>query len=123
MSTQINPTVINRTAKPVVAGIFNIVIGSFSILGALMIGIGALLFLPAGGNMFGGLPFNSEIIALLVPVPLIALGVLSIFGGICELQRRMWGWALAGSIAAACVSTAFGIASIVLTSISKREFA
>jgi hypothetical protein len=123
MSTQINLIAQNKTARPVVAGVFNIVIGSFCVLGAIAIGTGALLFIHATGNTFGIMPAGAGVISLLICLPLIALGTLSIAGGICEVQRRMWGLALLGSIAAARISTVLGIVSIVLTAVSKNEFA
>jgi len=115
-------TLVPKTAKPIVAGVFNIVVGAFCILGALSMGIGALFFIPVSGDMFGRIPFGAGLIFLLAAIPLIVLGVISIIGGIYNLQRRMWGWALAGSITTAITSNVLGIVSIVLTAISKNEF-
>jgi hypothetical protein len=122
MSQQID-LVVRPTAKPVVAGVFNIIIGGFCVLGALIMGIGALVFISAGGNMFGGIPVYAGFGILLIAILVIALGALSVIGGVMSLQRRTWGWALAGSIAAAFISTLFGLASIILIAISKDEFA
>jgi hypothetical protein len=109
-----------------VAGIFNIVIGSFCVLSALIIGFGLLLFLPVGRNVMGNVqvPAGLSVFTIIfITIPFIILGALSIVGGVYNLQRRMWGWALAGSITTAIISTMFGVASIVLTAISKDEFA
>ena len=122
MSQQINLAV-RPTAKPVVAGIINIIIGGFCVLGALIIGIGALVLIPAGGNMFGGIPVYAGFGILIIAILVIALGALSVIGGVMSLQRHAWGWALAGSIAAAFISTLFGLTSIILIAISKDEFA
>lgn len=111
-----------NTAKPVVAGIINIIIGSLCVLFALIIGFGTLMYMPAGRSMFG-MPTNLGIMEFLIVLPLALLGILSIMGGIYNLRRRLWGWALAGSIAAAIISTIFGVASIILTAISRDEFA
>ena len=109
------------TAKPVVAGILNIIIGSFYLLGALFIVLGILCYMPVHGSIFNSFPANSAIIAFLVVVPVVSLGILAIFGGIRNLKREKWGWALSGSIAAA-IFTIIGVASIVLTALSKDEF-
>ncbi len=122
MSAQFNQ-ITHHTAKPVVAGIFNLIIGSGCVICALAIGLGALIFIPASGDLFGHIPLAAGFIVVIIAIPFLALGVLSIVGGIYSLQRRMWGWALAGSIAAAFLSTVFGIASIILTAVSRDEFA
>jgi hypothetical protein len=48
--------------------------------------------------------------------------VLALVGGIFAVQRKMWGWALAGSIATALMSNVLGVVSIVLVAVSKPEF-
>jgi hypothetical protein len=118
MSTQINPLT-NNTAKPVVAGIFNILVGAGCLLGVLGIIIAALVVMPFSLDI----PFNLGLLFVLVAIPLAALGVISVIGGIYDLRRKMWGWALAGSITTAIASNALGIAAIVLTALSKNEFA
>ena len=110
MSAPIN-SIPHQTARPVAAGIFNIVIGAFCVIGALVIALAALLFIPAGGNMIGNMPVYAGFGILLLVILIISLGALSIVSGIFSLQRRMWGWVLVGSIAAAFISTVFGIAS------------
>lgn len=49
-------------------------------------------------------------------------GILAIAGGIYALRRKKWGLALAGSIAALSPMLLPGIAAIVLTARSKKEF-
>jgi hypothetical protein len=117
MSVQ-NEYINQKTAKPVVAGIFNIVIGAGCLLGALGLGMVGLFAIPC----FSFLPYAVPGFMGLVAVPLALLGILVLIGGIFAVQRRQWGWALAGSIAAACISHILGIISIVLISISKQEF-
>jgi hypothetical protein len=121
MSTEVYP-VAQKTAKPIVAGIFNIVIGSGCMLGVLGLGLFAAFTLPFVGDPFRGDFFFSAFVFPMIGVPLAVLGVLSIIGGIFGIQRRHWGWALVGSIAAAFTSTLLGIASIVLIAVSKDEF-
>ena len=50
------------------------------------------------------------------------LAVLAVIGGIYALQRRHWGLALAGSIAAILAAFPVGIVAVVLTALSKNEF-
>lgn len=109
------------TAKPEIAGIMNIIIGSFYLLGAVVISFGILLFLPSHGGFFSVITANSVIIVLLAAIPVAVLGILAIVGGKRNLKRENWILALSGSIAAALFSI-IGIVSIVLTAISKNEF-
>ena len=50
------------------------------------------------------------------------IGILAIVGGIYALRRKIWGLALAGSIAAFFPSWILGLTAIVLTALSKNEF-
>ena len=104
------------TAKPVVAGIFNIVVGALCLFAALGVGIAAIVV----GSL--SIPFVTTVL-LIILVPILVLGVVAVLGGVYATQRRMWGWALAGSIATALVSNVLGVASIVLVAVSKGEFA
>ncbi len=118
MSTQISP-VNQRTAKPVVAGIFNIIVGSCCMIGVLAIIIAAAVAAPFATDI----PFNVSWLFALIAIPVAAIGAISLVGGIYEVQRRAWGWALAASITTTIVSNVLGVASIVLTALSKDEFA
>ncbi|MDX9803909.1 MAG: hypothetical protein RBS96_07865 [Dehalococcoidales bacterium] len=105
----------NKTSLPLIAGILNIAIG-FIILVMLVIFaiIPALLPINIGHVEAGVLAF------LILPGLVIAL--LAIAGGIFAIQRKRWGWALAGSIAAAINPLPLGIVAIVLVVLSKNEF-
>ena len=59
---------------------------------------------------------------LALAVPLLLVSLLAIIGGIYALQRKKWGLALAGSIAAFFPSPPLGIAAIVFTAISQDDF-
>ena len=115
MLTQINQE-IHKSAKPVAAGILSIVAGGGNILGALVLGIGGLIFGSLSGYFFPGF------LGLLLAFPMLIVGVLSIIGGVFAIQRRRWSWALAGSIATLVTSSLLGIAAIILLAISKDEF-
>jgi hypothetical protein len=103
------------TAKPVVAGIFSIVIGGGALLGLSIVGILALVV----GSI--ALPVVGLVLAI-IGIPVLAVPALALIGGVYAVQRRSWGWALAGSIAAALMSNVLGVASIVLVAVSKNEF-
>jgi hypothetical protein len=57
-------------------------------------------------------------------IPLAILAILAIVGGVYALRRKVWGLALAGSIASlfAPYFLLLAIAAIVFTALSKKEF-
>ena len=112
-----------RTSKPTTAGILNIITGALGVLWALgsFIGfsvISSMMGFPEMGEVPGFVP--GIILAMAIPTLLIA--VLALVGGIFGVQRKHWGWALAGSIAAIIAFLPLGIASTVLTAQSRGEF-
>jgi hypothetical protein len=109
----------HRTAKPVVAGALSIVAGVLSLLCVL-----GLLIAIVAVNFPGSedLPINLSAILWIITIPLAIIGLLAIVGGIFNIQRKYWGLALVGSIVSLIPAFWLGVASIVLTSISKSEF-
>jgi hypothetical protein len=117
-----------KTWKPTTAGILNIITGALNALGA----IGLIIAIIAIGNiniMRFLPPEETPFIAPLMGTILIVLLVLSIIeavfpiiGGTFALQRRKWGWALAGSIIAILGTFPLGVASTIFVAISKNEF-
>jgi hypothetical protein len=114
-----------KTWKPTTAGVLEIVAG------ALQIAAGAATILVAGGVAGGMHMADLPKFSLMVPVPLIAgvglpllaLGTVSLLGGISALQRRRWGLALAGGICALLpLHTLLGILAIVFVTLSRDEF-
>ncbi len=107
----------NKTWMPTTAGILDIVSGGFGLICALM-------FIFMGGVMrfVPDVPTYLWPIFMALSVPLAIVGILAIVGGIYALQRKVWGLALAGSIAAFFPSWLLGIAAIVFTALSKNEF-
>jgi hypothetical protein len=113
-----------KTWMPTVVGILNIGVGACGLLVALAV---SLVFFVVGDVMgFGGipfwLPFHFTTLFSLLWVGLLAGSVLAIAGGICALQRKVWGLALAGSIATLFPAWLMGVASITLVALSKNEF-
>ncbi len=110
----------NKTWKPIAAGVLDILSGAFL--------LGITLFLAIRG------------IAWIV-APLVLPAILAIVGGVYAMIRRKWPMALAGSISAfftllafgaiyystseeiiVWVPTLVGIGAIVLSVLSKKEF-
>jgi len=114
-----------KTWKPTTAGILNIVSGALGLILGLLLLIGLLVFIIIGGTAFG---FIQEIprwffpLLLAMLIPSILANILSIVGGVFELQRKMWGLALAASIATFFHSLFLGVAAIIFTVMSKNEF-
>ncbi|MBM4446660.1 MAG: hypothetical protein FJ023_04815 [Chloroflexi bacterium] len=106
-----------KTWMPMAAGILDIVAGSLGLIGVcgLTIGGGVMRMIP-------DVPRFLPPLFMGLAIPLAIVGILAIVGGIYALQRKNWGMALAGSIAAFFPSWVLGIAAIVFTALSKNEF-
>jgi hypothetical protein len=100
-----------------VAGILDIVAGSLGIILAI-----ALIFVGVLMRFVPDMPPYLVPIFTALALPFAIVGILAIVGGIYALRRKIWGLALAGSIAAFFPSWLLGIAAIVLTALSKKEF-
>ena len=120
----------DKTWKATTAGILNIISGAFSALGA----IGFIIALTASGSWMcpafadpGNMPFVGPLVSTVLIVLLVwsIIGaVFPIMGGVFALQRKQWGWALAGSIIAILSSFGIlGILSTIFVSLAKDEFA
>ena len=112
---------VKRTPLPTIAGIFCIIEGCFKLLG-FVIFLAVSFFIPVGR---GGFPFNVAFLAIPLGILAAAAGVLAIVGGAYALQRRNFGLALTGSIAALLPFSPFallGLASVILVALSHDEF-
>jgi len=119
-----------RTWKATMAGILNIVAGGLNGLGAL----GLIIVIFAFGSLSPMImeflpPENAPFITPLIFPILVATLVLTIaatvfpiIGGVYALQRRRWGWALAGSIVAIFRSSILGILATIFVAMAKNEF-
>jgi hypothetical protein len=102
-----------------IAGILDIASAGVSLVVFLPLAIWDFVRISSGGAwmwLFDAI-FAALVVTLLVGI------ALSVAGGVLALQRRNWGWAIAGASAA----TAFGIwplgvAALILTAISRDEF-
>jgi len=118
-----------KTWKPTTAGILNIVTGAFNALG--VIGLIIAILVISGGTYIMRLlppaeapflaPLINTILALILVITVIQ-AVLPIIGGIFALQRKKWGWALAGSVTAILGMFPLGVASTILISLARDEF-
>ena len=111
-----------KTAKPVIAGIFNIVIGSLGLL--LSFSLFLLVFVSGLDfeNYLGIFPEFIAAAAVFIAGVALILALLVMISGIYALERRYWGLSLAGSIVAALTGGMLGIASLVLIALSRDEF-
>ena len=124
------PTV-QKTWKPTVAGILNIVGGALRILGSIAVLIGIMFFIPVASSIGPGpvpelgrwlIPGVLETILVIATAFLLIVGILPIIGGIYALQRKKWGLALTGSIVAIFGSSIMGILATIFIAMSKDEF-
>jgi hypothetical protein len=118
-----------KTWRPTAAGILNIISGALSAFGV----IGLIIVLVTLGNypllwQFmppGQFPFLLGIVQTLLII-FAVLGIVEtvvpIVGGVYALQRRKWGWALAGSITAILGSFVLGILATTFVALAKEEF-
>jgi hypothetical protein len=123
-----------RTWKATTAGILNIVAGGLNGLLAIMIAIAFIFIIAAGslGAMITDMippadaPFIMPLIVPMMAVALVVMVAATVFpivGGVYALQRRKWGWALAGSIIAIFSRVSLlGILATIFVAMAKNEF-
>ena len=119
-----------KTWKATTAGILSIISGGLNGLMA----IGLIIVVGAFGSfspmIMNYLPPEDApfIMAILLPILAVVLilsivsTVFPIIGGVFALQRRRWGWALAGSIIAIFRTSVLGILSTIFVAMAKDEF-
>ena len=119
-----------RTWKATTAGILSIISGGLNGL----VAIGLIIVIGAFGSfspiIMGYLPPKDApfIMPIILPILVVVLvlsvvsTVFPIIGGVYALQRRRWGWALAGSIIAIFRTSVLGILSTIFVSMAKDEF-
>lgn len=115
-----------QTSKSTVAGVLDVVAGISGLVG----GIPLLILALVGSGVLGSLsepelkPLAVIPLALFLPLAILCFlgGLLAIAGGIAAFNRRRWGLALAGSIAAVFGFFPLGIAAVVFTILAESEF-
>ena len=112
--------------KGTVAGILDITAGIFGMVGGI-----PLLALAIGGATVLGMVPEPEanavaFLPLVILLPLACLcylaGLIAIFGGVAALNRRRWGLAVAGSIAAVFGFFPVGVLAVIFTILAEPEF-
>ena len=111
-------------------GVLSIIAGVLEVMGGVIITIltvgGRIMFewtiipYPPGGwerHIMPLIPFW----LLIVGVPIIALGIVAIVGGVSAIRRGSFGLSLAGAICA-LPSIILGILAVIFVSVSKKEF-
>jgi len=107
-----------RTPMPLIAGILAIVSGGLKLFGVLgLIAFSFFAIAPPTITNIGPLT-----LFLGAFIPLVILVALAIIGGIFAVQRKRFGLALTGAIAALLPFSLLGLVSIILLAISKEEF-
>lgn len=102
-----------KTWKPVAGGVLAIVSGCLTLL--IVLAVMAFMIAPASRMSALGV----GVLGLVV----IVFSIVAIVGGILALQRRSWGFSLAGAICATISPwSLLGILAIVFIAISKDEF-
>jgi hypothetical protein len=107
------------TWMPLTAGILDIICGAWGLFFSIL-----LMFIGRIIVAVAKLPPAIGPISAFMAIIFALLAILAIIGGVYALKRKIWGLALAGSIAA-LFSPYFwllAITSIVLTAMSKKEF-
>ena len=102
-----------------IAGVFDIASAGLSLVFLLVFVLRDFLRIGSDGRWAWLLDvlFAAVVVALLVGI------VLSVAGGVCALQRRNWGWAIAGAGAATVFGFwPLGLPALILTAISRDEF-
>ena len=100
-----------KTRMPIVAGIMDVISGPLGFISA---------FIALMGVMYPDPGF--QILMLGLSALFGIAGILAIVGGLFAFQRKNWGLALAGSIAALSPVVLPGIVAIIFTVRSKKEF-
>ena len=118
-----------NTWKPTTAGILNIISGAINALSAI-----GLIIAISTVNIWTfildavppeDLPFVAPLISTILIVALVLAVIEAVFpilGGVYALQRRRWGWALAGSIISILGVFPLGVLSTIFVSMAKNEF-
>ena len=111
-----------KTPRPVIGGILNIVIGSIGLLVAFTLFLLMFVTNIDFQDYLGIFPDFVTAMVLFAASVMLLLSLFVLVSGVFALERRYWGLALAGSIVAAITGNLLGIAALVLIAISRDEF-
>jgi hypothetical protein len=120
----------SRSGLLTAGGILSIVGGVVGVIvGVIVVVLGLVVRIVLG---LAGLPFSwgalvdrlvalAPVWSLIVGLPVIALGVVAIVGGVSAIRRRSFGLSLAGAICA-LPSGILGILAIIFVAVSRKHF-
>ena len=120
----------SRSGLLTAGGVLSIVAGAFEVIGGVLLAILTtgiriwfkLALLPCHpGDWFERIIPVLPTWLIIVAVPLLALGIVAIIGGVSALRRKNFGLSLAGAICA-LPSIILGILAVIFVSLSRREF-
>jgi len=120
----------SRSGLPTAGGVLSIVGGTVeAIIGViaavsvtilkLLLAAGLLPFSP--GPRLDHVLAMAPLLSIVVGVPMFALGVVAIVGGVYAIRRKVFGLSLAGAICA-LPSGILGILAVIFVSVSRKEF-
>jgi hypothetical protein len=111
-------------------GVLSIIAGAFEVIGGVIIalltvGIRILIrlaLIPSHpGDWWGQFIPVIPFWLIIVGVPILALGIVAIVGGVSAIRRKNFGLSLAGAICA-LPSSILGILAVIFVSLGRREF-
>jgi hypothetical protein len=114
----------NTKWMPCAAGILNIISGALSLIASLAAAWIIAVFFSPSYDSLSGQEFSAVVIWIVFILPLLIFSLLALIGGIFALRKKVWGLALAGSIASILLGWAFalGVTSVIFIALSKNEF-
>ena len=111
---------IEKTSKPIIAGILILISGVLGILGT----ISYLIGLGEAGSYFGKGEIPPFVPSIIFEIPILSLiiALVALIGGVLALQRKRWGWSLICSVAAILSFILLGLPAIFLIALAWDEF-
>jgi hypothetical protein len=113
-----------QTASPTLAGILGMISGVLSLTAAAAFLIGSVALGWAAVDITGWVPGMDIAFGVtgMLALVFLAAGVVALIGGVCAIQRRRWGWALAGAFCALLPTLIVGFVAVTLVAVSRDEF-
>ncbi len=117
--------------KSTVGGILSIVAGALGLVGGLLTLLFGLFFATMAdsqGLFTDGTVNADQMVTIFAVIYCIfgafslVTGVLAITGGVFSIQRKHWGWALAGAVGGCMTFLPLGIGAVVLVAMGRPEF-
>lgn len=109
-----------KTLTPIAAGIL-------LLIGGVLALINGALIAAAGAEASSIVPGIEEMLFACAALEIV-FSILTVVGGICAVQRKVWGLALVGSIFGMLsigplfLSSIFGLIGLILVAVTKQEF-